>query len=684
MRTLPPRPPNRQNASSYNFRSSDSFEHLMSVYGLHRTPIIDGSLSAEFRLLTDDFDYPNSRSYKYDPVLIAASSHTHLHLLNRPCTSGYRSPCTPPRSPTMRRRSSLVEALNNSLLETYFPNEDEEREQEDRLKMLRHRRVTPSQRPGKFPLPSDDHQPPRALLRSYPLQLRERRARSQPLQQLGLTAEISDDELPRLPTHVSRADACRFSVESSSADSGIRSSTHSNSSAATTSCSISSGDERTTLPIAEAVYDHLAMMADELPFRCGDTIKILDSSPGPLWFGATRDRTGWFPSSYVRLRAADKNRLNSTLISATPASSDDLGDDETEDYPKSMRYQRRRVVEELLSTERDYVTLLRNLVEGFIDQCRRRPEMFPEDRVRRVFSNLEQILLLHSKILRELELAFDQNTPENSCISNAFVRNNQSFSAYTEYCNNRPISCQELAQLESSPQFHHFFEACRLLRGMPKLSLEGFLLTPVQRICRYPMQLSNLLKSTPNSHPDRFALEQAHDAMHNWAKKVDESRRRIEAIQKIILWQRSVLAFRGPDLFDNNSRMLISGELHCRAVMRGTGSGGVQWTKTVHVFLFDQSIVLCKKDVLKKSILVFKERMSLQCTGVFDMPDGKDQTLGTTLRNCFKLVGPTRTYYFTTTDPATKQIWLDHFRSRPRAQPPSNAEKRLALLTLNS
>ncbi|KAI6173572.1 Rho guanine nucleotide exchange factor 3 [Aphelenchoides besseyi] len=644
MRTLPPRPPNRQNAISYNFRSSDSFEHLMSVYGLHRTPIIDGSLSAEFRLLTDEFDYPNSRSYEYDPVLIAASSHTHLHLLNRPCTSGYR---------------------------LYFPNEAEEREQEDRLKMLRHRRVTPSQRPGKFPLPSDEPQPPRALLRSYPLQLRERRARSQPLQQLGLTAEISDDELPRLPTHVSRADACRFSVESSSADSGIRSSTHSNSSAATTSCSISSGDERTTLPVAEAVYDHLAMMADELSFRCGDTIKILDSSPGPLWFGATRDRTGWFPSSYVRLRSADKNRLYSTSISATPASSDDLGDDETKDYPKSMRYQRRRVVEELLSTERDYVTLLRNLVEGFIDQCRRRPEMFPEDRVRRVFSNLEQILLLHSKILRELELAFDQNTPENSCISNAFVRNNQSFSAYTEYCNNRPISCQELAQLESSSQFHHFFEACRLLRGMPKLSLESFLLTPVQRICRYPMQLSNLLKSTPNSHPDRFALEQAHDAMHNWAKKSG----RIKT---------SVLAFRGPDLFDNNSRMLISGELHCRAVMRGTGSSGVQWTKTVHVFLFDQSIVLCKKDVLKKSILVFKERMSLQCTGVFDMPDGKDQTLGTTLRNCFKLVGPTRTYYFTTTDPATKQIWLDNFRSRPRAQPPSNAEKRLALLTLNS
>lgn len=41
--------------------------------------------------------------------------------------------------------------------------------------------------------------------------------------------------------------------------------------------------------------------------------------------------------------------------------------------------------------------------------------------------------------------------------------------------------------------------------------------------------------------------------------------------------------------------------------------------------MFDQSIVLCKKDVLKKNALVFKERMSLQCTSVMDLPDGKGE-----------------------------------------------------------
>ena len=35
-----------------------------------------------------------------------------------------------------------------------------------------------------------------------------------------------------------------------------------------------------------------------------------------------------------------------------------------------------------------------------------------------------------------------------------------------------------------------FSQACRLLRGMISISLDGFLLTPVQKICKYPLQLA--------------------------------------------------------------------------------------------------------------------------------------------------------------------------------------------------
>ncbi|KAH7728840.1 Variant SH3 domain containing protein [Aphelenchoides avenae] len=540
-------------------------------------------------------------------------------------------------------------------------------EQENRM-IRRRTAVAPTVRPGKFPVPEDDLPAQRPFIRPYTVQ-QQRRSRSQPSYQPNGddSDECPDDIVINGGGHVSRAD--RFSIDSEashSQDSGIRSSTHSNASATTSTAS--SHDEAQGMLLAEAVWDHVAMLSDELPFSIGDMITVLDSTSSTgLWYGCCKEKTGWFPATYVRVKNGEVNRLSSV---STGSSEDE--------FPQQMRYLRRRVIEELMETERDYVALLQNLVQGFVEQCRRRKEMFSDDRIQKIFGNIEQISVLHCKLLRQLELSFDQKAPENSCVASAFLRNSQGFTVYTEYCNNRPVSCSELATLQSLPQYHHFFEACRLLRGMAKLSLEGFLLTPVQRICRYPLQLFELLKATPLNHTDRMPLEQAHRTMRAVASHINDAKRRLDAIQKIILWQRNVHGFRGPDLVDNNCRMLISGEMYCRAIMRGT----VQWSKTVHVYLFDQSIVLCKKDVLKKNALIFKERMSLQSTSIIDLPDGKDSGIGANLKNSFKLSGPSREYIFTCPDPATKGLWLETSRNRPRPMPPTNAEKRLSLITL--
>lgn len=51
----------------------------------------------------------------------------------------------------------------------------------------------------------------------------------------------------------------------------------------------------------EAVWDHVAILPNELPFAIGDIISVLDYSSHELWYGNCRERVGWFPSSYVRV-----------------------------------------------------------------------------------------------------------------------------------------------------------------------------------------------------------------------------------------------------------------------------------------------------------------------------------------------------------------------------------------------
>lgn len=74
---------------------------------------------------------------------------------------------------------------------------------------------------------------------------------------------------------------------------------------------------------------------------------------------------------------------------------------------------------------------------------------------------------------------------------------------------------QELYQHNS---YSKFFEACRLMRGLIEIPLDGYLLTPVQRICKYPLQLAELLKYTKVCILVK-ALQEHFRGLYIWVKK---------------------------------------------------------------------------------------------------------------------------------------------------------------------
>lgn len=404
---------------------------------------------------------------------------------------------------------------------------------------------------------------------------------------------------------------------------------------------------------AEALWDHVTMEEQELAFKAGDVIRVLDASHKDWWWGRGADREAWFPSSFVRVRVNQEDSSTESVESVADQEDPAPRDTHIAQHKEQMRT---NVVQEIMNTERIYIKHLKDICEGYIRQCHKHPDMFTELQLKTIFSNIEDIYRFQRQFLRDLEKKYNKDQPHLSEIGSCFLLQGDGFSIYSDYCNTHPAACAELQRLMKLGKYKHFFEACRLLQQMIDISIAGFLLTPVQKICKYPLQLGELLKYTPKDHSDYSGVSKAYDAMKNVASLINERKRRLESVDTIAHWQVAILHWEGTDVLERSSELIHSGEL-TRVVRQGK-------MQQRSFFLFDHQLVFCKKDVLRRDLLHYRGRLDMDQTEVVDTPDGRDLDLGLTLRNALRLRNSTTLEFMCVLccrKTQDKQRWLQAF-----------------------
>ncbi|XP_060935268.1 uncharacterized protein LOC133011542 isoform X2 [Limanda limanda] len=411
---------------------------------------------------------------------------------------------------------------------------------------------------------------------------------------------------------------------------------------------------------AEAVWDHVTMADRELAFKAGDVIKVLDASNKDWWWGQIDEEEGWFPASFVRLWV---NQEDGGVEPAEGTSEVQNGHlDPSNDClclgsPLQNRDQMRaNVINEIMSTERHYIKHLKDICEGYLRQCKKRVDMFNDDQLRVIFGNIEDIYRFQMGFVRDLEKQYNTEDPHLSEIGPCFLEHQDGFWIYSEYCNNHLDACMELSKLMRDGRYQHFFEACRLLQQMIDIAIDGFLLTPVQKICKYPLQLAELLKYTAQEHSDYRYVAAALAVMRNVTQQINERKRRLENIDKIAQWQASVLDWEGDDILDRSSELIYTGELSWIYQPYGRSQQRV-------FFLFDHQLVLCKKDLIRRDILYYKGRIDMDRYEVRDALDGRDDDFNVSVKNAFKLCNKDseEIHIFLAKKPEEKIRWLRAF-----------------------
>uniref|UniRef100_A0A673FZA0 Rho guanine nucleotide exchange factor 17-like n=1 Tax=Sinocyclocheilus rhinocerous TaxID=307959 RepID=A0A673FZA0_9TELE len=197
---------------------------------------------------------------------------------------------------------------------------------------------------------------------------------------------------------------------------------------------------------------------------------------------------------------------------------------------------RRHVIMTLLDTEQSYVESLRTLIQGYMKPLKH-PETSPlcdPSLVDEMFYQIPEILEHHEQFLEQVLDCVNQ-WHDKQTIGHVLI---QSFSKeilaniYSAYIDNF-MNAKDAVRIakEAKPAFLKFLEQ-NMRENKEKQALGDLMIKPVQRIPRYELLVKDLLKHTPEDHPDYLFLQDAQKNIKRLAERINKGRRTAEELER--------------------------------------------------------------------------------------------------------------------------------------------------------
>ncbi|KAM3584613.1 Guanine nucleotide exchange factor for Cdc42p [Umbelopsis sp. WA50703] len=270
--------------------------------------------------------------------------------------------------------------------------------------------------------------------------------------------------------------------------------------------------------------------------------------------------------------------------------------------PNAPKDTRDKVVYELVETERKYVQDLEILLE-YKNELQKQ-SVLPPDTVHYIFGNLSSLLDFQRRFMIQIEDVADK-APMEQNFGLLFMSMEEAFQVYEPFCANYQAA-QDIVQQESLK----LQKLADILN--PTYELPSMLIKPVQRICKYPLLLSQLIKATDKDWPHISEMNDGLESIQRVTSRVNEVQRQYENLQIVEDLKRRVEDWKGYAV-EQFGQLALQDKF-----MMATNDA----ERELHVFFFEKILLICKeikdKSKLSKTNSISikkKRRASLQLKG---------------------------------------------------------------------
>ncbi|XP_066583859.1 protein still life, isoform SIF type 1 [Prorops nasuta] len=195
----------------------------------------------------------------------------------------------------------------------------------------------------------------------------------------------------------------------------------------------------------------------------------------------------------------------------------------------------KKVILELIETERTYVKNLNNLLENYLEPLKRETFLSNAE-INALFGNIQEIVTFQRQFLQNLDHAIEMEANFNNfdhpsqfkgvlfSIGSAFLYYVNHFKLYSSFCASHSKAQKVLHPNEGNQALQEFLQA-RNPRQQHSSTLESYLIKPIQRILKYPLLLQQLRNLTDERSEEHQHLIEALKGMEKVAEHINEMQR---------------------------------------------------------------------------------------------------------------------------------------------------------------